>query len=237
MVKRTQLGDPRIAVAYIRVSKDEQRLGPEVQRAAIRYWAARAGIRIAAWHTDQGVCSVLPIEKRPALSAALAGVSRHGAGVLVVAKRDRLARDVVLAAGVERATRGAGARVVSADGTGNGDTPADGFMRTIVDGAAEYERALIRARTRAALQAKRARGERVGSIAYGFTLAPDGVHLVALEHEQRTIARARRLARAGRSLRSIAAALARAGHVSRAGRPFFAAQIARMLGGIERCTR
>jgi len=25
--------------------------------------------------------------------------------------------------------------------------------------------------------------------------------------------------------------------VSRAGRPFFAAQIARMLGGIERCTR
>jgi DNA invertase Pin-like site-specific DNA recombinase len=32
----------------------------------------------------------------------------------------------------------------------------------------EYERALIRARTRAALQAKRARGERVGAVPYGY---------------------------------------------------------------------
>src|SRR3954464_15158962 len=87
IVKRTQVGDPRIAVAYIRVSKDEQRLGPEAQRAAIRSWGARAGNRIAAWHTDQGVCSVTPIDKRPALSAALDSVCRHGAGVLVVAKR------------------------------------------------------------------------------------------------------------------------------------------------------
>lgn len=164
MVNRIPVGDSRIAVAYIRVSKDEQRLGPEAQRGAIRWWAAHAGIRIAAWHVDQGVCSVLPIDKRPALSAALASLRSHGAGILVVAKRDRIARDVVLAAGIERAARNAGARVVSADGTGNGDTPADGFMRTIIDGAAEYERALIRVRTRAALQAKRARGERVVSV-------------------------------------------------------------------------
>ncbi len=38
---------------------------------------------------------MLPIDKRPALSAALASVRRHGAGVLVVAKRDRIARDVL----------------------------------------------------------------------------------------------------------------------------------------------
>ena len=37
-------------------------------------------------------------------------------------------------------------------------------MRTVIDGAAQYEHGLIRARTRAVLAVKRARGERVGAI-------------------------------------------------------------------------
>jgi hypothetical protein len=37
-------------------------------------------------------------------------------------KRDRIARDVVLAASIERAVVTAGARVVSASGEGNGDS-------------------------------------------------------------------------------------------------------------------
>jgi hypothetical protein len=47
--------------------------------------------------------SVSPIRERPALRSALVGLREHQAGVLVVAKRDLIARDVVLAAGVERA--------------------------------------------------------------------------------------------------------------------------------------
>jgi DNA invertase Pin-like site-specific DNA recombinase len=230
MGKRTSLGSPRIAVAYLRASKDEQRLSPEAQRATVEAWAAREGVQVAAWCVDQGVCSVTPIEGRPALCAALAALREHGAGVLVVAKRDRIARDVVLSAAVERASAGAGARVVSASGEGNGDSPADQFMRTVVDGAAQYERALIRARTSAALAAKRARGEKTGGDApFGFAVAADGVHLVAVEREQATIARARQLAAEGRSLRAVAAALAAEGRGSRTGRPFYAAQVARML--------
>src|ERR1019366_5979320 len=98
----------------------------------------------------------------------LAALREHGAGVLVVAKRDRIARDVVLTAGVEREAGRLGARVTSAAGEGNGSSPADGFMRTVIDGAAEYERALIRARTKAALAAKKAKGECVGQVPYGF---------------------------------------------------------------------
>jgi site-specific DNA recombinase len=222
-------GDPGLAVACLRVSKDEQRLGIAAQRAAIESWATTRGVRIVAWHVDRGVSSVAPIAARPGLVAALTGLARHQAGTLVVARRDRLARDVVLCAVVERAVREQGARVWSADGAGNGDCPADRFMRTVCDGAAAYERDLLRARTRAALQAKRAKGERVGAVAYGFALARDGVHLVRASHEQATIARARRLARAGMSLRGIASALAREGRVSRSGRPFLAAQIVRML--------
>src|SRR5208283_2155434 len=131
------------------------------------------------WCVDQGVCSVTPIDGRPGLVAALAALREHGAGVLVVAKRDRIARDVVLTAGVERAAAQSGAAVVSAAGEGNGDAPADAFMRTVIDGAAAYERALIRARTKAALAAKTAKGERAGEIPYGYRLAADGTHLCA----------------------------------------------------------
>ena len=50
----------------------------------------------------------------------------------------------------------AGERGVSASGEGNGDSPADAFIRTVIDGAAQYEDGLMRARTCVALAAKRA---------------------------------------------------------------------------------
>jgi len=229
MAKATRAGDAGVAVAYLRVSTEDQRLGPEAQRAAIEAWAARSRVTIVAWHVDQGVSGGTDIGDRPALVAALGELRATGAGVLVVAKRDRLARDVYVAATIERAAAACGARVAAADGAGNGETPADAFMRTILDGAAAYERALIRARTKAALAAKSARGERVGSVPYGARVAPDGRRLEADEAELATVAQARELAGRGLSLRRVAAELAARGVVSRTGRDFLPAQIARMI--------
>jgi DNA invertase Pin-like site-specific DNA recombinase len=237
MSKCTAVGTSTVAIAYLRASKREQRLSPEAQRAAIAAWAACERVRVAAWCIDHGVRSVTPLEQRPALCAALGAVRQHRATLFVVAKRDRIARDVMLAANVERAVSLAGARVVSASGEGNGDSPADAFIRTVIDGAAQYEHGLIRARTRAALEAKRARGERVGSIPFGFTLAADGVHLVLDRHEQAIILRARSLRGRGLSFRAVAARLATEGRTNRKGRPFFATQVARMLGHSSASTR
>ena len=232
MSKRVRSGSPLVAVAYIRVSKDDQKLGPEAQRASIEAWAAREGVSVAAWHVDQGVCSVTAFDQRPALVAALGSLREHAAGVLVVAKRDRIARDVVLTAGVERAAASTGAVVVSAAGEGNGSAPADAFMRTVIDGAAAYERALIRARTTAALSVIRARGQKTGgSVPYGYSLAADGRTLAPVEAEQATIARSRELVAEGLSLRAVAAQLATEGRVSRKGGTFLAPQVARMLEG------
>jgi DNA invertase Pin-like site-specific DNA recombinase len=228
-MKRSKNGSPKVAVAYIRVSKDDQKLGPEAQRAQIEAWAAREGVQVAAWCVDQGVCSVTPIDQRPALGEALAALRTCSAGVLVVAKRERISRDVVLTAMVERTAASCGAVVQSAAGEGNGSSPADQFMRTVVDGAAQYERALIRARTKAALAAKSARGECVGQVPYGFVR--EGARLVAVESEQATIARARFLAAGGQSLRAVASQLAVEGHVSRKGSTFSACQVARMVEG------
>jgi DNA invertase Pin-like site-specific DNA recombinase len=226
MSKRT--ANPRLAVAYIRVSTEDQRLGPAAQRAAVEAWAARDGVQVAAWHVDQGVSGGSDLGERPALVAALGELRALDAGVLVVAKRDRLARDVYVAATIERAVATGGARVVSADGTANGDTPADAFMRTILDAAAAYERALIRARTRAALAAKRARGERSGEVPYGFRSVQGG-RLEADEAEQAVLGIVAELHAAGLSHRGIVAELGARALVSRAGRPFAKTQVTRML--------
>jgi DNA invertase Pin-like site-specific DNA recombinase len=222
--------NPRLAVAYVRVSTDDQRLGPEAQRAAIEQWAMREGVSVVAWHVDQGVSGGADLDQRPALLAALAALRSHGAAALVVAKRDRLARDVYVAVTIERAAQAAGARIVSADGTANGQSPADTFMRTVIDGAAQYERALIRARTRAALAAKRARGQRVGTLPFGFSAASDGATLVPDAREQAVLADVRVLREAGLTVRAIAAALTARGVASaRTGRPYGKSQVHTML--------
>ena len=227
-MKRARKGDGKVAIGYLRVSTEDQRLGPEAQRDAIATWAARAGVTVAAWFTDAGVSGGADVADRPALVAALQALREHRAGVLAVAKRDRIARDVVIAGLVDRAVTEAGACVVSADGCGNGQEAADAFMRTILDGAAQYERALIRQRTRAALAAKRARGERAGAVPFGYRLADDGARLVPEPDEKRVIARVRELRAAGRSLRGIVADLAGSGLVGRTRRPLGLTQVARI---------
>jgi DNA invertase Pin-like site-specific DNA recombinase len=105
------------------------------------------------------------------------------------------------------------------------------MMRGIQDVFSEYERGLIRSRTKAALAAKRARGERIGAIPYGYTLSDDGVRLVNNPSEQSVIARVHHLRASGTSLRGIVATLERAGCVSRAGTPLGLRQVARIVGG------
>jgi len=53
-------------------------------------------------------------------------------------------------------------------------------------------------------RSKRARGERVGALPYGFALNADGVRLVAVEREQAAIARTRELRAVALSLRAVA---------------------------------
>jgi len=217
------------AIAYLRASTAEQNLSPAAQREAIEAWALARGVEILEWHADHGVSGAAPLDKRPALLEALAGVSEHKACALVVAKRDRLARDTMTAAMVERLAGKAGAVVVSAAGEGEGDTPEALLMRRMIDAFAEYERAVIASRTRAALATKRARGERVGEVPYGYRLAADGVHLVEHESEQHVIEGVRELRAAGLSLRAIAAELAKRGLLNRRGRPFAHQSVAKIL--------
>jgi DNA invertase Pin-like site-specific DNA recombinase len=215
--RRKKDADPSLAVGYVRVSTDEQALGPEAQREALSAWCEAHGCRLCATFEDIGVSGGTPVEKRPGLNLALDALAENGAGVLLVAKRDRLARDVVVGAVAERLAERLGARILSADGTGNGDGPEAQLLRHLIDCFASYERALIGARTKAALRVKKAKGQRVGAIPYGYRLAEDGTNLERDPGEQTVIRLVKRMRKRGKSLRAIGEALTAKGHETRTG--------------------
>lgn len=213
---------PSRAIGYRRVSTAEQAgsgLGLDAQQTAIAAGAARLGLPLADTFTDTGISGGLPLEQRPGLLAALDAIGKGD--VLIVAKRDRLGRDVLNVAMFERLAERKGARIVSAAGEGT-DTndPTSRLMRQIVDCFAEYERAIIRARTRAALAVKKARGERVGGIPFGYQLAGDGRTLEPHANEQRALALLQELRAAGYTFRAVADELNRQGFRSRTGSPW-----------------
>jgi DNA invertase Pin-like site-specific DNA recombinase len=220
-------GDPKVAVAYLRVSTDEQHLGPEAQREQIERWAAGRGVRVAAWHVEH-VSGAAPLAKRRALEAAVGELGPLGAGLFVVAKRDRLARDMVAAAMIEALVRRAGAQVESADGVGSGDDPGAQLMRGIVDLFAQYERALIRYRTSAALAVKKGRGERVGTVPFGFRDRGDGL-LETDDRERSVIVHALTLSARGFGVAAIVRSLREQQYVGRTNRYLSATQVRRIL--------
>lgn len=187
--RRLPSGDPKLGVGYIRASKDEQKITPGVQREAIGAYAKAQGITILAWFEDLDVESTTGLEKREGLTAAVQELRSRKCGALIVLRRDRLARDVILAATIERVVEHAGGRVVSSSGEGNGDAPHDRLTRTIVDGVAAWEKEMIGLRTKAAIEQLRKEGRRFSrEPPYGLKLAgPDQKQLVPDEHEQAAI--------------------------------------------------
>ncbi len=226
MGRRKVAGDDKVAVGYIRVSTSEQELGPVAQEKAIQKWCRKGKVHLAAVERDEGLSGGLEFEKRPGLVQAIALVEEHRAGLLVVHKRDRLARDREIAGQLGLLLRSKGAKVQATDGP-SGSGPYDRAMEGIQDIFAELERSLIQARTKAALQVKKDRGERVGSIPYGFSLGEGGL-LIPNPIEKEAVDLVRELREKGLSLREIARELTDQGHEPR-GSVWHAQTIANML--------
>jgi site-specific DNA recombinase len=94
---------PVRAIGYLRVSTDRQAesgLGLEAQEAAVRSAASRSRLDMGRVFVDGGTSGKLAIEDRPVLLDAVAALRRGD--VLLVAKRDRLGRDVIAVAMIER---------------------------------------------------------------------------------------------------------------------------------------
>jgi DNA invertase Pin-like site-specific DNA recombinase len=242
------LGNSAIAVAYLRLSprdREDARVGLDVQRAVIVAWARTHTVRIAAWAEDRdvsgSVAAVANVEDgekgRPGLMQALVALREHGAGVLLVQRRDRLARDLYIALSIDRLVEKHGARCINADGTANGDNPADHFMRNVLDSASAYELEIIKARQNASIAIRRARGEVIGAAPYGWGTKKDygtngrlvDAKLYPVPAEQHVIVQMCELRKLGHSNVTIARALTDAGYRNRAGGRWDEKQVRRIL--------
>jgi DNA invertase Pin-like site-specific DNA recombinase len=146
------------AVAYYRVSTQRQGrsgLGLEAQRAAVARFAEAEGISILDEFTEvETGKGADALDRRPQLAAALAS-ARLAKCPVVVAKLDRLSRDVAFIAGlmVQRVPF-----IVAELGA-----DADPFMLHLYAALAEKERRMISERTRAALALRKASGAALGN--------------------------------------------------------------------------
>jgi DNA invertase Pin-like site-specific DNA recombinase len=180
-------------VCYTRVSTDKQGksgLGLESQRERIARFAEAEGFQIVGWfeeiETGKGADA---LAQRPKLAAALATARIHGCAV-VVAKLDRLSRDVAFISSLMAQRVPFIVTELGAD--------VDPFMLHVYAALAEKERAMISQRTRDALAAAKARGKALG----GFR----GRAGTAEDCER---ARAQRIAKADDYARALAPIIAR----------------------------
>lgn len=212
------------AVAYMRTSsaanvgadKDsEQR-----QRAAISSYAHAAGFIIDPddWFYDAAVKGADAITDRPGFAAMLRRLLSNGVKTILVESPDRFARDLIVQLTGHDHLKGLGISLIptSAPDYFLEDTPTAVLVRQVLGAIAQFEKANLVAKLKAARARKRLKTGKCGGRKSLAELRPD------------VVAFAGQVA-AGSSLRTISTVLAAAGHVTPSGKPYAASAIKSML--------
>ena len=226
-------------IAYYRVSTKQQGdsgLGMEAQKAAVEAYAKQTGARIVASYSE---VESGKLAERPQLLKALAHAKRSKA-TLVVAKLDRLARNVAFLSALMRA----GVDFIACD-----NAHANKLTIHILAAVAEDEAERISARTKAALTAAKARGVKLGSarpghwegreearksgLARGRVVAAKVVSQAAIEAYADLRPSMIDLRANGMTLTGIAEKLNTEGHTTRRGKEWNAVQVMNVLNRFE----
>jgi site-specific DNA recombinase len=228
----TAVNETTKVVGYGRVSTDTQAdhgVSLPVQEEKIRQYCALYNLELVTVIVDAGASAkTLRREGLQRVLSMLTSGHPDGGGVV---KLDRLTRSVsdlgslithyfttyaLMSVCEQIDTRSASGRLVL----------------NVLTSVAQWEREAIGERTSHALQHKKALGERVGTIALGKRLSPDGKGLVDHTQEQVAIALARQYRADGLSLRKIATALAEQQYYNRRGSIYNPRSIAVMVGEV-----
>src|SRR4029079_3036412 len=155
------------AVAYIRTSSaanvGQGKDSDKRQRAAIESYAKRAGFALVAEYNDAAVSGADPIESRRGFAELLDRIEGNGVRTVIVEDASRFARELVTQELGIMALIRRGVRVLTAIGDDLTDTsdPSRTMMRQIAGSFAEYEKARLVAKLKAARERQRAeRGKR-----------------------------------------------------------------------------
>ena len=185
-------------------------------------YAKRAGYQLVDEFNDAAVSGADPIETRPGFAALLDRIEDNGVRTVIVEDASRFARELVTQELGILALIKRGVRVLTANGDDLTDSsdPSRKMMRQIAGSFAEYEKARLVAKLKAARERKRlTTGKCEGRKSHAET-----------NPEMVRIAKGLRRRKRGNSLRAIAAELAARGYVNANGREFSAASVASMLG-------
>lgn len=223
------------AIAYYRVStarQGESGYGMEAQKVAV------AGLLQRLGHTLAGELTEVESGRkssRPQLAAALTEARKRGA-LLVVAKLDRLARDVELISSlVKEAERNGFGGLLFADFPDVDPTTPEGelFIHQMA-AFAQFEARRISQRTKAGLAVAKSRGVKLGGARGGQRVANEARQQQAVEAAERLRGILAPMASGGASLPAMAAALQTAGVKTTTGKATWAPmQVKRALERLE----
>lgn len=224
-------------VSYLRVSTRAQGasgLGLAAQKQAVDTYARSTGGKIVREFVEVESGKKTALE-RPELASAMAYAKRAGA-VLVVAKLDRLARNIHFLSGLMEG----GVDFVACD-----NPNANRLTIHILCAVAQWEREAISTRTKEALARAKSQGKQLGSARPGHWDGREDARLQGglkgLQKAHKVISdRARteyadllpiikEMRQQGKSLADVAAAMNESGHTTRTGKQFHASQIQNIL--------
>lgn len=206
------------AIAYIRVSTEDQANSLIAQREKIDAYAKFSGIEIAEYFIDEGISGGIPIFKRPAGSAIPNYMEQHQVNAIVVVKPDRAFRNVIDALTTMNTWSEQGIILHVSDMGGaslNTDTAIGRLMFTTIITLAEFERGVTSERIKTVFESKKKNGKQYSREMYGFNNV-DG-NMVENELEQKGISAMKIMKAAGRSYASIAAEFNCMGHKTKTG--------------------
>ncbi len=209
------------AIGYVRVSTEKQAdfgISLEAQTAKVRAMAVVQSCELVDVIVDAGESA--KNLKRPGMERLLALVDANAIDTVIIAKLDRLTRSVADLAELLKRFDKRGVSLVSVADSLDTRSAAGRLVLNIMVSVSQWEREAIGERTRDAMSHKRANGERVGTIPFGFQLSADAVHLEENPAEQTVLTRARELRASGQPFRRIAHELNQSGFATRRGTPW-----------------
>lgn len=194
------------------------------QRHAIESYAKTNGYELAGWYYDAAVRGADPVTVRPGFSAMLAAIAGDGVRTIIVESPDRFARDLAVQLAGHDHLKRLGVTLIPASAPDHftEDTPTAVLVRQVLGAIAQFDKATLVAKLKAARDRKRERTGKCEGRRSHAEMWPDAVRLARQLHRKRP--------KGGqRSLREIAADLEAAGFVNESGARFAPTSVKNML--------
>lgn len=217
-------------IGYLRVSTTgqigEDKFGIESQRADIEEYCKENGHEILAWYEDKGISGAK--EERPQFGRILQGDYPEGVEAVVVAKSDRIARDVYIYFAYKNELRKSGLQVISVAEDFGDQGAFTVVLDAMIASMAEIERQNIKMRTSGGRKQKASKGGYSGGKApYGYSVSNHSLTINPSEAE--VVRNVYALRESGYKMKDIAFTLNANGKRTRKGSLFTISQVQNIL--------